>query len=369
MSGYDVDRNEFVELVKRLCGVVGPSGREHDVRGLVIDLVRDYADGLWVDSLGNVIALKRGGGVYRFLLAAHMDEIGLFVSFIEDSGFLRVQPIGGVGERALVFQRVLVKTRDGRVYRGVIGLKPPHAAKPEELRQIPEIKDLFVDVGARSRDEVKAMGIDVGDVIVFDRDVTLLGSDRITGRGFDDRLGLAVAIKAFQMIERSEADVYLVATVQEEVGLKGARTTAFSIDPHIALAIDTTVANDLPGTPQSEWVTALGKGPAIKIADGRGSSGIIVHKEIVDKLIEVANKLGIPYQLEVLPGGTTDASAIQLNREGVPTGVVSIPTRYLHSPVEVADINDAINATKLVKGFAEALTPEYIEGLKKRKIK
>ncbi|MEM3980603.1 MAG: M20/M25/M40 family metallo-hydrolase, partial [Ignisphaera sp.] len=225
-------------------------------------------------------------------------------------------------------------------------------------------RELFVDVGAASRDEVKGMGIDIGDIVVFDREVARLSPARVTGKAFDDRVGLAVAIKAFQLLEKNEVDVYLVATVQEEVGLKGARTAAFAINPHVALALDVTVANDIPGTPQHEWCTSLGKGPAIKVADGRGASGIIVHKEIVDKLIEVAKRLGIPYQLEVLPGGTTDASAIQLNREGVPVGTVSIPTRYLHSSVEVLDLNDVVNAVKLVKGFIETITSEWVKSLR-----
>uniref|UniRef100_A0A7C2VNF2 M42 family peptidase n=1 Tax=Ignisphaera aggregans TaxID=334771 RepID=A0A7C2VNF2_9CREN len=356
--------------IKRLSEAVGPSGYEHDVRGIVVDLVRDSADKLWTDTLGNVVALKGGREKgLSLMIAAHMDEIGLFVSHIDDNGFIRVQPIGGIHERALAFQRVIVKTRSGKSYRGVIGFKPPHAAKPEEARQIPEMRELFVDVGAKSREEVKNMGIDVGDVIVFERDVAPLGSSRITGKAFDDRVGLAVAVKAFQLIENNEIDVYFVATVQEEVGLKGARTSAYSITPSLALAIDTTVANDIPSISQHEWCTALGHGPAIKIADGRSASGIIVPRDIVDKLIEVASSLGIPYQLEVLPGGTTDASIIQLNKEGVPAGTVSIPTRYLHSSVEVVDMSDVINTVKLVKGFAESVSGDWVNRLRGKIIK
>ncbi|MEM1541026.1 MAG: M42 family metallopeptidase [Ignisphaera sp.] len=362
--------DEIFSYLKILSEAVGPSGREHDIRRVVIDMVKDFADKIWIDSIGNVIAVKKGKpGDSKLMVAAHMDEIGMFVTHVEDSGFLRVQPVGGVSERALVFQRVIVKTKDGKMYRGVVGLKPPHAIKPEEIRQIPEIRELFVDVGASSRDEVKNMGIDIGDIVVLDRDVIKIGSNRITGKAFDDRLGVVVAIKAFQSMENSNVDVYLALTVQEEVGLKGARTAAFAIDPHVALAIDTTIANDIPGVSPNEWCTALGKGPAIKVADGRNASGIIVHKEIVDKLIEVANMLNIPYQLEILAGGTTDASAIQLNREGVPTGAVSIPTRYLHSSVEVADLNDIVNAVKLIKGFTETVSSDWIKRLRGLEVK
>lgn len=365
-----ISHDEIFNYVKILSEAVGPSGREYDVRRIVIDMIKDFADKVWIDSIGNLIAVKKGNSSgSKLMVTAHMDEIGMFVTHIEDSGFLRVQPIGGVSERALVFQRVVVKTKNGKTYRGVVGLKPPHTIKPEDARQIPEIRELFIDVGASSRDEVKNMGIDIGDIVTLDRDVIKIGSNRITGKAFDDRVGMVVAIKAFQSIENSNVDVYLVLTVQEEVGLKGARTAAFAIDPHVALAIDTTVANDIPGVPPNEWCTALGKGPAIKVADGRSASGIIVHKEIVDKLIEVASTLNIPYQLEILAGGTTDASIIQLNREGVPTGVVSIPTRYLHSSVEVADLNDIANAVKLIKGFTESISSDWIKRLRGLEIK
>lgn len=362
--------DEIFNCVKILSESIGPSGREHDVRRIVIDMLKESADKLWIDSIGNVIAVKKGRtGNSRLMIAAHMDEVGMFVTHIEDSGFLRVQPIGGISERAIVFQRVTVKTKDGKVYRGVIGLKPPHAVKPEESRQVPEVRELFVDVGASSKEEVRSMGIDVGDIAVLDRDVIRIGGTRITGKAFDDRAGMAVAIKAFQSIENNDIDVYLVLTVQEEVGLKGARTAAFAIDPHAALAIDTTVANDIPGASQHEWCTSLGKGPAIKVADGRSASGIIVHKEIVDKLVEIANALKIPYQLEILSGGTTDASAIQLNREGVPTGAVSVPTRYLHSSVEMVDLNDIANAIKLIKGFSESVSSNWVKSLRGLDIK
>ncbi|MEM1527051.1 MAG: M42 family peptidase, partial [Ignisphaera sp.] len=200
--------DEVFNYLKKLSEATGTSGREHNVRGVVVELVKEYADKVWLDSLGNIIALKRGkGDGSKLMLAAHMDEIGLFISHIEENGFLRVQPIGGIQERALAYQRVSIITRDGRVYRGVIGLKPPHAVKPEEARQIPELRELFVDIGATSKDEVKGMGIDVGDIVVFDRDVIRLNTTRVTGKAFDDRVGLVVAIKAFQLLEKNEVDV------------------------------------------------------------------------------------------------------------------------------------------------------------------
>ncbi|HDI02255.1 MAG TPA: M42 family peptidase [Ignisphaera sp.] len=363
-------KKDIRELLENLCSIIAPSGREHEVRKRVIELLKPVADSIWIDALGNVIAMKKGRKDGRkIMLAAHMDEIGFFVSHIDDKGFLRILPIGGIHERTIVYQRVLIKTRDGKIYRGVIGLKPPHIAKPEEARQIPELKELFVDVGAKSREDVNKMGVRVGDIVVFDREIVDLGNDRITGKSLDDRVGLAILIKVFELIENNEVDVYAVATVQEEVGLKGARTAAFSISPHVALALDVTIASDVPGVAEHEWVTQLGKGPAIKIADGRNAMGLIGHPEVVNKLIEIAEEMKIPYQISIAPGGTTDASIIALNKEGVPAAVVAVPSRYIHSPIEVVDLNDVVNTIKLVKGFIEDISIEWIDKIRGFKIK
>ncbi|MEM0086361.1 MAG: M42 family metallopeptidase [Zestosphaera sp.] len=366
----DLSKEDVFSLLKKLSESIGPSGNEDSVRELVIDEMKRVADALRVDTLGNVIAVKKGSrGSGKLMLAAHMDEIGLFVSHIDEKGFLRILPIGGIPERSLVYQRVIIKTRDGRRYRGVIGLKPPHVIKPEELRQIPEMKEFFIDIGATSREEVLNMGVRVGDIAVFDRELSVLTGDRVTGKAIDDRVGLAVMLKSFEVIESPELDVYAVATVQEEVGLKGAEVAAYSITPDVALALDVTVASDFPGVSEHEWCTQLGKGPAIKVADGRSASGLIAHPEVVKMLIKIAEESGIPYQVEVLAGGTTDASVIALNKEGVPAGVVSIPSRYIHSPVEVIDLKDVLNAIKLTKAFAERATHEWVSSLKERRIK
>jgi len=356
----EAERAEFFKLLKRLCDAIAPPGREDSVREIVIEFLKQYADSVRVDSLGNVIAVKRGSSDAKLMLAAHMDEIGLIVSHIDDRGFLRFLPVGGVRERNIVGQRVLVYTRRGTVVRGIIGLKPPHVAKPEEARQIPEMKDMFIDVGASSRDEVASLGISVGDYVVFDRDLVLLGQKRVTGKALDDRVGLAVMLWAFARVERVPVTVYAVATVQEEVGLKGARVAAFSIDPHAAIAIDVTVAQDIPGVEEHEQVTRLGAGPAIKVIDGKMGTGLIADRRLVDKLIEVAQREKIPYQIEVAPGGTTDASAINLVREGIPAATISIPTRYLHSATELLDLDDALNASKLLHRFIESVEPEWI---------
>jgi endoglucanase len=357
-------RDELYVLLKRLAEAPGPSGREDSVRNIVIELLEKHVDKLWIDTWGNVIGVKRGSSDGKVMIAAHMDEIGFFISHIEDDGFLRVIPIGGVVERSLLYQRVVIRARNGRLIRGVVGLKPPHIAKPEELQKVPELRELFVDIGVSSREEAERLGVRVGDIAVFDRDVVELASTRVAGKAFDDRVGIVALIKAAEMTSNPRVDVYFVATVQEEVGLKGARTSAFAISPDAALAVDVTIASDVPGVAKSEWYTRLGKGPAIKIADGRGASGLIAHPKIFDLLVSLAEKHNIPYQVEVIPGGTTDASIIALNKEGVPAGTISIPARYIHSPVEVVDLSDIYNTAKLLKAFAEEVTPEWLREVK-----
>lgn len=362
-------RKELLNMLKTLAEIPGPSGREDPVRSVVVELLKPYVDSLWVDTWGNVIGVKKGVEEGRLMIAAHMDEIGLFVSHIEDDGFLRVVPIGGIIERSLLYQRVVLKTRNGGLVRGVVGLKPPHVAKPEELQKVPELRELFVDIGASSKEEVEKLGVRVGDVLVFDREVVELAGTRVTGKAFDDRVGVVAMIKAASMIEKPRVDVYFVATVQEEVGLKGARTSAFAISPDAAVAVDVTIASDVPGVAKSEWYTRLGKGPALKIADGRSASGLIAHPKLFEFLVSLAEKHKIPYQVEVIPGGTTDASIIALNKEGVPAGTVSIPSRYIHSPVEVVDLNDVYNAALLLKHFAEETTSSWLKELKMTIIK
>ena len=369
---YRYSKDTIYSLLKRLCSTISVSGHEEEIRGLIIDELKPYADELWIDSLGNVIAVKKGSrGSGRFMIAAHMDEIGLMVTHVDERGFIRFAPIGGWSERILPAQRVLIKSLDGKnVVRGVIGSKPPHVMKPEEAKQVIPMNNLFIDIGVSSREEAEKLGIGPGSIIVLDRDVVRLGNpDIVSGRAFDDRVGVATMIEAFKALDDHEVDVYAVATVQEEVGLKGARVAAFAIEPHVALALDVTVASDVPGVEEHEQVTKIGKGPAIKIMDGRRGSGLIAHPAVRELLIRTAKEENIPYQLEILTGGTTDASIIQLNKEGVPAGTISIPTRYIHSPVEVLSLADVENAVKLTIGFTKRLTNEWIKENLKKKIK
>lgn len=358
---------EFFITLKTLAETISVAGHEDELRDIVIELLKPYADELYTDSLGNVIAVKKGSGKGKVMIAAHMDEIGLMVSHIDKNGFLRIQPIGGWNPLVLPGQRLLIKGSRGTI-RGVVGMTPPHILKEEEAKKIPDIKKLFVDVGATSKEEVEDMGIRVGSIAVIERTVEKIGEFRVTGRAFDDKVGVAALIHAFKETRPGDADFYAVVTVQEEVGLKGARVAAYRISPDVALAVDVTIAADVPGVPGESQVAKLGEGPAVKIMDGKGGTGLLAHPSVRDKLMEVAREKGIPFQLEILPGGTTDAAIIALNKEGVPAGTISVPTRYIHSPVEVLDLRDAVHTVKLMTGFVESVTGDWIEELRGSRI-
>ncbi|AEA12182.1 aminopeptidase from family M42 [Thermoproteus uzoniensis 768-20] len=361
--------DDFKPLLKRLSEAFGPSGFEDEVREIVIAEMEPYVDELFVDRWGNVYGVKHGKSDYRAMVAAHMDEIGLMVDHVEKNGFLRVKPIGGWNEVTLVGQRVVVRTRDGRKIPGVVGTRPPHITQPGKEREAPEMKDIFVDIGASSAEEVEKLGVGVGSVAVLDREFAELANGAVTGKAFDDRVGLAVMLWALRRLRELPVTLYAVATVQEEVGLRGAAVAAERVAPHYAVALDTTIAADVPGTSEREYVVRLGGGPAIKVMDGGRGGLFIAHPRLRDFVAEVARKEGIPHQMEVLYGGTTDAMAIAFRREGVPAVAISIPARYVHSPVEVLRVDDAVNAARLLVAVLENASPQFVESLMERRIK
>ena len=357
------DHDEFFSLLARLADAFGVSGFEDDIRSLVIEELEPYADEITVDKWGNVIVVKNGSPEgLRVMWAAHMDEIGFLIRAIDDKGFLYLSPVGGWSDVIVPGQRLRIRLDDGRLVYGVVGMKPPHLLSPEEQKQVPQLTKLFVDVGVNSREEAEKLGLRPGLPADLDRNAIKLNGSRVTGKAFDDRIGLAVMIWAFKRI-KADATVYAVATVQEEVGLKGARVAAFRLNPDVAIALDVTTANDVPGVSVQDRVAELGKGPAIKVADGRGASGLIAHPKVYELLVDTARKEGIPFQIEILPGGTTDAAAIALTREGVPAGVISIPARYIHSPVEIIDLDDALNSAKLLEAATVRMTRAWYEGM------
>jgi endoglucanase len=332
-----------MKLLQRLSEAHGIPGSEEEVREIMAGELKKYCDEVEVDKLGNLIA-RKGEGEKKAMLAAHMDEIGLMVKHIDKDGFIRFTTIGGFFDQTLLNQRVIVHGRKGRLV-GAIGSKPPHLMEEEERKKPIKAKDMFIDVGARDDKTVARMGIGIGDYITIDRSFKELGGDLVTGKAFDDRIGCYALVEVMKKVETDYA-VYGVGTTQEEVGLKGARTAAYKINPDYALVLEVTTTGDYPGVKEEESANKVGKGPVITIVDSSGR-GLITHPKVKELLVNTAKKNRIPYQLEVGIGGTTDATAIHLTREGIPSGVISIPTRYLHSSVEVASMKDIRNMIKL----------------------
>ncbi len=320
------------ELIKKLTETYGPSGHEERIREVIRAEIEGLADEVRVDALGNLIALKRGKGQgIKVMLAAHMDEIGIIVTHVDEKGFLRFAPVGGVRPLTLLGGRAVFA--DGTV--GTFGMEK---REPEEAKKIPTFDKLYLDVGARDKESVP---VKVGDVACFQRPFVAQG-DRLIAKAFDDRIGCAVLIQVMRELKETPHDVYFVFSVQEEVGLRGATTSTYGIQPDLGISVDVTRTGDTPEA--HPMAVSLGAGPAIKVKDGR----MLAHPAVKDLLVRTAEELGIPYQLEVLERGTTDAAAIQISREGVPAGCLSIPCRYVHTPSEMVDYNDVANAVKLL---------------------
>lgn len=327
------------QLIQRLTDLFGPSGHEDVVRDFIRKEVRGLADDVRTDALGNLIVHKRptaGRGVARkIMIAAHMDEIGLAVTHVDTKGFVRFTSVGGIYPRNLPGSRV--RFMNGT--RGVIGLEPT-----ETTSEVPAMDRMYIDVGASSRRDCP---VKTGDVCAFERPFLDLGQ-RLVAKSMDDRIGCSVALEALRKLARTPNDVYFVFTTQEEVGTRGAQTSAYGIDPNLGFSIDVTGWGDTPGMRTFE--VGLGKGPAIKIRDG----GMLADARIVRWMIGGAERNRIPYQREVLLGGTTDARAMQLVRGGVPVGCVSIPCRYVHTASEMVDFGDVQNAVKLIVALLRA---------------
>jgi endoglucanase len=301
--------------------------------------------------MGNSFATLNGGGAPRVMLSGHIDEIGLMVTHVEEGGLLRFQGVGGWDPQVLVGQRVLVQTMNG-VVPGVIGKKAIHVMEADERKKVSEIKSLWIDIGAKDGDEAKGR-VRVGDVAVVDQDVLELPNGRIASRSLDNRMGAFVVLEALRLLSEGEslaAEVVAVASVQEEIGLYGARGAAFGLDPDAAIAVDVTHATDTPGIPKNEHGDhSLGSGPVITRAAN-------LSPLVTDGLIDIAEGEGIPYTLEADSRSTsTDADAIQFTRAGIATGLVSAPNRYMHSPNEIVALEDLENCARLIAAYVKGL--------------
>ena len=341
-------------LLEKLSNAHGISGREGSVQEIIRQEISPLADEIRVDALGNLIATRRGERP-SIMIAAHADEIGLMTKHVDEKGFVRFICIGGWFDQTLLNQRVLIHAKE-RAVVGVIGSKPPHIMKDEEKKKVVEAKEMFIDVGCSSDKEALDLGIVPGTPITLDRTFSSLHGDRATGKAFDNRAGLVVMLEALRRT-KAKSTIYAVATVQEEVGLKGARVTAFDLNPDIALTADVTVPGDHPGIEKKDAPVEIGRGPVLVVADASGR-GLIAAPQVVAWLTETAQEFDIPLQPEASDGGTTDATAIHLTRSGIPTGVISVATRYIHTPVEVLSLSDIDRAAELVARAMET-APRY----------
>ena len=324
------------KLLQTLTETFGPSGHEDEVRKIVRSEVESLADEIRVDTLGNLIVRKRptkaAQDARKIMIAAHMDEIGVIASHVDENGFIRFAPIGGVFRRYVLGGRV--RFLNGT--QGIIGFD-----RLDNVNELPTLDKVYIDVGATSPRDCP---VKVGDVAAFDRQFSDMG-DRLAAKSMDNRVGVLVAIETLRALKSTSFDIYFVFTTQEEVGVRGATTSAYGVDPDLGIALDVTPSGDTPYALRMEM--ALGKGPCIKIQD----VGMIADPRVVQWMVRTAEKNKIPYQREVLLIGGTDARAIQLTRAGVPAGCLSIPVRYVHSPSEMVDYSDVQNTVKLLSAL------------------
>ena len=340
-KGVTVD----LELIKKLVSTPGISGREERIRAVVMEELKELVESVSVDDLGNLVGMRNGTGP-KIMLSAHMDSIGFLVSHIDDKGFLRISPVGGFDARTLVMQRVIVLGQQDYVGLLAPATKPIHLLDAEESKRGAKIEDLFIDLMAPA-EEVKE-NVSIGDP------VSLLRSPVVTDYAvsapyLDDRLGVYVLLAALRAASSTSAQLCPVISVQEEVGLRGATTSAFGLQPDVGIALDVTIAGDLPGADKTQQVSALGEGVAIGLMD----SGSISDPRLVDRFKRVAQQHKINHQLEILPRGGTDAGGIQLTRAGVPVITISIPIRYVHTANEMALVSDIEASVDLIARFME----------------
>lgn len=335
------------KMFKELTDAPGAPGHEGDVRKIMREYIEPYADELQADNLGSLIARKgssRSGP--KVMVAGHLDEVAFMVSMITDDGFLRFQPLGGWWEQVMLAQRVAVQTRNG-VIEGVIGSVPPHILPQDQRKKPVEMKKMFIDIGAADKDEAEEFGVRPGDTVIPITPFTVMKNPKIMmAKAWDNRIGCAIAIEVLKRLQEEEHanTVYGVGTVQEEVGLRGAKTSVHAVDPDVAFAVDVGIAGDTPGVSKEDVQAEMGKGPQLLIFDG----SMIPHRGLRDFVIDTAQEQKIPFQYDMIKGGGTDAGRLHLHGQGVPSMVISIPTRYIHSHAALLHRDDFENAVDLL---------------------
>ncbi|MEM1581681.1 MAG: M42 family metallopeptidase [Candidatus Bathyarchaeia archaeon] len=352
-----------IDVLKRMTESFGPSGFERETAKIIKEYMKTYSDGVLTDKLGSVVFVCRGDSERpHVLLAGHIDEVGFVVSGIDEgTGFISFNPLGGWWDQVLLSQRVIIRTEKGDVH-GVIAAKPPHLLTDEERQKPVDRRNMYIDIGATSGKEAIEAGVKIGDPVIPWSPFILINNGRVAmGKAFDDRIGAFVMMETIRRIKENGIShpntIYGAATVQEEVGARGAQTVAHIVDPDVALVIEVDIAGDVPGIKPNEAPTKMGRGPSLCTYD----SSMIPNQPLKEFVIKVAREAGIPLQLSQIARGGTDAGRIHISRAGCPSVVIGIPTRHIHSHVGLLSLEDVENAVKLMIELIKRLNKDTVE--------
>ena len=354
---------ESKALLKSLTDVNGISGHEMQVKSLMKDYLTPVSDDIVEDQLGGIFGKKNAThGTKSLMISGHLDEIGFIVTQIDEQGYIYFTPIGGWWNQVMLSQKVTITTDSGKEIRGIIGSKPPHVLTPEERKKPMEIKNMFIDIGVSSKEEAEEAGVEVGNMVTPYSEFEVLANDKyLTAKAFDNRYGCALAVEVLQQLKDENIDInlYAGATVQEEVGLRGAKVAANLIKPDLAIAVDVGVAYDVPGMTSEKNEGKLGDGPLAILMDATS----IAHDGLRKHIKDVAEHHNIPVQWATTPGGGTDAGSIHVANEGIPTITIGVPLRYMHSNVSVLNIDDYTNSVRLITEIVRSLNDDSYQAL------
>ncbi|MCD5323804.1 MULTISPECIES: M42 family metallopeptidase [Pontibacillus] len=352
--------DDTLTMLKDLTDAKGVPGNEKEPRDVMKKYITPFADEVYTDNLGSLIAKKVGKeNGPKIMVAGHLDEVGFMVTRIDDNGFIYFQTVGGWWSQVMLAQRVTIMTKNGDL-TGVIGSKPPHILPADQRKKAIDIKEMFIDIGASSKEEAQEFGVRPGDSVVPYFEFTQMPNEKmLLAKAWDNRIGCAIAIEVLRQLKGQEHPnvVYGVGTVQEEVGLRGAKTSTNAIKPDIGFAVDVGIAGDTPGVSDKEAASKMGEGPQIILYD----ASMISHKGLRDHVIDTADKNEIPYQYDVIAGGGTDAGSIHLTADGVPALSITVATRYIHSHAAMLHRDDFENAVKLIVEVIKGMDEETVK--------
>lgn len=355
--------DETLTMLKELTDARAIPGNEKEARDVMTKYITDYADEVFTDNLGSLIAKKVGQeNGPKVMVAGHLDEVGFMVTRIDDKGFIYFQTVGGWWSQVMLAQRVTLLTKKGDV-TGIIGSKPPHILSPEARKKPVDIKDMFIDIGASSKEEAESFGVRPGDSVVPYFEFTQMNNEKLLlAKAWDNRIGCAIAIEVLKQLkgESHPNIVYGVGTVQEEVGLRGAKTSTNTIEPDIGFAVDVGIAGDTPGISDKDADSKIGEGPQIILYD----ASMVSHKGLRDFVLDTADEKKIPYQYATMAGGGTDSGSIHLTANGVPALSITIATRYIHTHAAILHRDDFENAVKLIVEVIKGLDADKVNEIK-----